>query len=853
MGVGDRAWRDASDVGAITDSTASKLYPCSYTQKRIWYSQQIDPDSGHWNVGMRWLLRGALRAATVERAWQILAERHEALRTGIEDFDGTPYQRVWDHFSPKVGIIDLSRLPPEQRAAAADDIAANDAKKPIALTSSPPFRIQLIRFDADTSILLTNFHNAIVDGWSVGVLIREFGEIASQLQSGQSVELPEVAMQHVDYTLWQEDMIESGSFDADRIYWKELLANWKRFEIEPDRPRPAVLTHEGEIRTVLLPRPLSDALTSFARSHGASMFHVGVSALSAALSNASGNSDVFIGTQTACRDEPELAGLVGPLINTAALRFDAAGDPTLIELLMRCRQRCTEAMSHQHLPFNFIVEAQNPSRDPSRNLMYSIIFTAQTAHIDTGQMGDLEFGGLTIAAMPSFSAGAQTDLGFFMVGREEGWRLSCAGNTDLFEIATIDRLLESWAQAVEALVVDGGTMRLSALATHPAGRYPATGLSAAPRSEPDAAPADGGASDVEARIAEVWKEVLGIDSVRGETDFFDAGGTSLSAMRMLSRVNKAFGKGFALTTLLRNPVLSEFARAIGEVILPATVAEKSRVEAAVAPAQRARTPQKIIALNNGLAYRFIQRHLADEYQILDVPIGTEDDIAFAASHGFTELVERVVERIIEAQPDGPFVIMSYCAMGVVAYEAARQLVARGRTVKLLVAVNATAPYYNEKLGFRARWIRRFAQIREAAHYFQVLLAMRRRGEITTEMFLGHYTTIRKLGIPQLLAKLKLIEPAPMPTDFEGLLEFPVIVRGLFAAAPRRTERIDCDVAVFCSKDMVQGPAFPAALGWREWVTGQARVCNVNGMHGEMLTEKVAIEIADDLVDVLDSK
>ncbi len=853
MSVGDRSWRDASDVGAVADSTASKLYPCSYTQKRIWYSQQIDPDSAHWNVGMRWQLRGALRDATVERAWQILAERHEALRTGIEDFDGTPFQRVWDHFSPKVGIIDVSRLPAEQRAWAADEIASNDARKPIALTPSPPFRIQLIRIDADTSILLTNFHNVIVDGWSVGVLIREFGQIASRLQSGEPVELADASMQHVDYTLWQQDMLESGSFDSDKAFWKDLLAKWKRFEIEPDKPRPAVLTHEGEIRTVLLPRQLSDALTSFGRSHGASMFHIGVTALSAALSNASGNRDVFIGTQTACRDEPELAGLVGPLINTAALRFDATGDPALVDLLKRCRQRCTEAMSHQHLPFNFVVEAQNPSRDPSRNLIYSIIFTAQTAHIDTGQMGDLEFQGLTIAAMPSFSAGAQTDLGFFMVGREEGWRLSCAGNTDLFEIATIDRLLESWAQAVEALVVHGGEMRLSALATHPAGRYPAVGISTAPRNQPLEPLAGGATDDVEARIVDVWKDVLGIDEVGSDTDFFDAGGTSLSAMRMLSRVNKTFGKGFALTTLLRNPVLRDFSRAIAEVISPTAAAEKLLAETAAVPADRARAPQKIIALNNGLAYRFIQRHLADEYSIVDVPIGTEDDIAFAATNDFAALAERVVERIMKAQPDGPLVIMSYCAMGIVAYEAARLLVARGRTVELLVILNATAPYYIENLGLKARCIRRMAQVREAVHYFRVLLAMRRRGEITTEMLLRNYTTIRSMGIADLLVKLKLIEPSPMPSDFENLLEFPVVVKKMFAAAPRRVERIDCDVAVFRSKDMVQGPAFPPALGWQDWVSGEVRVCNVDGVHSEMLTENGATQIARDLVDALDRK
>jgi hypothetical protein len=142
-------------------------------------------------------------------------------------------------------------------------------------------------------------------------------------------------------------------------------------------------------------------------------------------------------------------------------------------------------------------------------------------------------------------------------------------------------------------------------------------------------------------------------------------------------------------------------------------------------------------------------------------------------------------------------------------------------------------------------------VREAVHYFQVLLAMRRRGEITTEMFLRHYSILQKMGIPSLLVKLKLIEQAPLPSDFERLLEFPLLVRNLFASAPRRTGKIDCDVAVFCSKDMLKGPSFPPALGWQDCVAGDVRVCDVDALHSEMLTEAVATRIVHALADVLD--
>lgn len=851
-GSGDRSARDAGGrAGATLDAINSALFPCSYTQKRIWYAQQVDPEGSHWNVAMRWRLEGRLRDATVEQAFQLLVDRHEALRTTIEEIDGVPHQRVWQHFPFKLGTIDMSRLPSEQRLAAVDQIARNDARKLLPLDERPPLRLQLIRLDDETAILLTNFHNIIVDGWSVGVLMREFGEIASRLESGRDPDLPEPSMQHVDYTLWQEDMIASGSFEDDKKYWAARLTDWKRFEVPSDKPRPHVQTHEGDIRTLVLPPHLSSTLESFAREHGCSMFHIGAAMLSAVLSKAAGNSDVILGTQTACRDEPELETMVGPLINTAVLRFDVSGDPLLLNLLKHCRARATEAMAHQHLPFNFVVEALKPNRDPSRSLIYSATFTAQAAHIDSGQRGDLRFAGLTIAALPSFSAGAPTDLFFFMVGREEGWRLSCAGNTDLFEIGTIDGLLEQWAQALEVLVKHGGAARLSQLREKATGRYAATSIGGAAQAEKaeDLAPA--AIASVEQRVAGIWKDVLETDAITGDTDFFDAGGTSLLALRMLSRLNKAFNKSFALTALLRHPVLREFAKEVDAALTSRPT--MNTTAPAVSPQTSAKArPRKVLALNNGSAYRMVERALGSSYSIVDVEVGTEADLEFARTHSFPEVVARVVDRIIATDPTGPYVIMAYCALGPVAYEAVRQLSASGRQVDLLVMLNAVAPHYNADLSAKARRLRRIVQAREAVENFRLLLGMRRRGEITTGVLIENYSVLRRLKVADLLRRLGVIDATPAPKDLGTLLEYPSVLKRLLNDGPRLSGKAQCDVAVFRSSDWPRGPAFPSALGWSNWVSGQVRVYDVEGKHIELLRDPAASAIGKQLTMLLDS-
>jgi putative methyltransferase (TIGR04325 family) len=810
---------------------ASAIYPCSYTQRRIHYAQQLDPGSSHWNVAMRWMLTGRIKPEAVQRAWELLAERHEALRTAIDESEGEPRQRVFAAAPIKVSVIDLTALAADARAAKAEDIAREDALSPIPLNAdAPPLRLHLLLMGSDKAYLLTNFHNIIVDGWSVGVLIREFGEILSALTAGRGPLLSPPSLQHVDYTLWQADMVASGGFAEDRAFWKEKLADCPRFEIPADKLRAPVLTHNGEIRTLLLPPALSEKINAFAGKSGFSVFNASSAALCATLAGAAGHYDVVMGTQAACRDEPELETMVGPLINTTVLRFDATGDPTLAELLGRARKTCVDALSHQQTPFNFVVEDLRPNRDPSRNLVYSITFTAQAAHIDSGRMTDLAFDGLVIAAMPSFPAGAPTELGFFMVGREEGWRVSCAANTDLFELATVDCLLKRWAQALEALIERGETTRLSELAALPEPAYAPTGIAAAetPKAAAHATPEADSRADLSPwaeEITSIWAEALGAP-VDPETDFFDAGGTSLTALRMVARVNRATGQRLALTTLLKNPKLGEFLK--GGAARTAPVADGKT---------------RIMALNNGYAYLLIERGMTDTHAIVDIPVGDADDLEFARTGSLHDIVARVTARVIEASPAGPYILMAYCRTGVVALEVARQLAAQGRAVQAIVMLNAVAPNYRSDMSWKARAVRRAAQIREAAEHFGTLIAMRRRREITWGAFLKHYGFARKLRIAEALQRFGLIGETPPHNDYVSALEYFDHFDRARAEAATGGEPVRADIIMCRTRDMLRGSVFPPLYGWPRCVSGRVQVIDVDGKHTEMLRDPAASDIA----------
>ncbi|MCI4664764.1 MAG: condensation domain-containing protein [Neomegalonema sp.] len=588
-----------STEATITPAAASassidpnELFPCTTFQRRCWEVQNQQPSGIHNVVGMRWRLLGEIDAATVEAALNALIIRHEILRTAIIEVDGAPMQHVLPEAPLTLAYQDLSTLPEEARFQEANAIGKREAHTPFDLERPPLLRSVLVKLDDRNHILHLTFHSAAVDGWSMGLLIREFGMIAGALQAGVQPDLPPVALQFADYALWQQDALRSAGFNEDRDYWRTKLAGVPRFEVTPDKPRPAMMAGAGEIRTLLLPADLNEKLVGFSRRTGQTLFQLASATLSATLREQTGQTDVVISAPSVSRDEVELESMVGSELNTLMLRIDASGDPSFDQLAERCGDVIAEAMDHAKLPFEEVVDLVGAPQDHSRTPLYSVQLVQQSAYIDTGKTGNMHFGRFEIISIPSYSSGAQTDLLFFMVGREEGWRISCEANVDLFEMATVDRMLRRWAQMIEAMIESDGAARIAAVPHRDIDRFKpgsvpdlsaATLAPAQPIATPKAAPsstapaaAAATSAEVDAKVIEIWRELLEKPEIHAGSDFFDNGGHSLTAMRMISRVNKAFSIKLKVAALFKAPTVTQFSAMI--------LAERPDLATAAAPA-----------------------------------------------------------------------------------------------------------------------------------------------------------------------------------------------------------------------------------------------------------------------------
>jgi amino acid adenylation domain-containing protein len=433
----------------MPENAATTIVPCSQAQQRFWFEERLHPGNPGLNVAVRWRIDGDLSDAHLSEAWRRIVARHQTLRTSLTTVDEEIVQVVASEAAFSVTVADLRMLPEAKATAEADRLASESAHTPFDLAVAPLIRVTRARLTDDSSILLVTAHHTVCDGWSIGILAREMGEICAALQVGREPELPALPLTYGDYAAWEREWLAGAVLEDETAFSKRLLDGYKQFELLTDHPRPAIQSSNGAIASVLLDRHLTNGLTALARDNGCTLFMLAYASLLVLLHRYSGETDIALGTQVVGRDEPELEHIVGCFINTIALRADVGGNPTFAQLLERVRDIVLETFEIRHFPLERLIEVANPKRDLSRNSLFSINFIFQRSFIKNDN-----YGRFALTDLPSRSAGALYDLNFFMVERPEGWRISCEYNTDLFEERTVTALLGRFETLFRSIVAD---------------------------------------------------------------------------------------------------------------------------------------------------------------------------------------------------------------------------------------------------------------------------------------------------------------------------------------------------------------------------------------------------------------
>ncbi|MCK9776010.1 amino acid adenylation domain-containing protein [Pseudomonas syringae] len=429
---------------AVTRHAAARI-PLSYAQQRMLFLWQMEPGNAAYNVPLAVRLKGALDRQALSAALERLVQRHETLRTRFVSEDGVFYQEILEQATVALEFASVAPADIEQQVRA-------ELQKPFDLLSGTLLRVKLFQLSESEHVLTVCMHHVVSDGWSGEVLIREFVQLYQAQVSGQPISLPELAIQYADYAIWQRAWLEAGEGERQLDYWKQQLGSEHPLLSLPlDHPRPLQPSHRGAMVRVDLPQQLSTQLKSLARNNGQTLFMVTLAALSVVLSRFSGQSDIRIGAPNAGRTRSELEGLIGFFINTQVLRVQVDERQSFAELLDQVKQVVTGAQSHQELPFEHLVDALAPERNPGHNPLFQFKINQHVLAADgSGQ----RVSGLTVDEFPMGSSDARFDLAFDFTDTPEGIRGYFTYATDLFEAQSIERIAEALRSVLQALVSD---------------------------------------------------------------------------------------------------------------------------------------------------------------------------------------------------------------------------------------------------------------------------------------------------------------------------------------------------------------------------------------------------------------
>jgi amino acid adenylation domain-containing protein len=423
----------------------------SFAQERLWFLDQMQPGQPCYNVPAAMHLTGPLDTAALGCGLTEIVRRHEALRTTFAVAGGRPVQVVGPPRPVPLPVADLSLLPEPDRVAEARRLAVEEARRPFDLASGPLLRANLWRLGEQEHLLLVTLHHVVTDGWSLGVLIREFGALYTAFRAGRASPLPALPVQYADFAVWQREWLQGDELARRLDYWTERLRGMPPLDLPTDRSRPPTQTYRGAAITFELSRPLTEALLALARAEGATAYAVLLAAFQALLGRYSGQSDFGVGTPAAGRTRAETEALIGFFVNTLVARADLSGNPTLRELIARTRLTALGALDHQDLPFERLVAELQPGRELSRHPLVQVMFTFLNAHRET-----LRLPGLQATRLDVPTGATHFDLSLTLRESDRGLVGGLEYSTDLFDGATARGLVDHYRRLLEAVAADPG-------------------------------------------------------------------------------------------------------------------------------------------------------------------------------------------------------------------------------------------------------------------------------------------------------------------------------------------------------------------------------------------------------------
>lgn len=537
--------------------------PASFSQQRLWFLQQLEPETTAYNEVKAVRISLQLDSDLLRRALLEVMRRHEILRTNFV----LAHEQVQQVIAPYEEALhrlilcefDLQGASEEEQLAATNSINAF-VQQPFHLAHDMLWRSMLVRLNPEDSILVIVIHHVLCDGWGLDILEREIKTLYEAFRLGKPSPLPELPIQYADFAYWQHHYLKEKLLEQQLPYWRQVLA---------DPPAQQLLMADDDLTQIeqgstgarlafSVPSATTQQLRMLSAQEGTTLFMTLLAAFQILLYHYSDQTDILIGSPIANRTRPEFEPLIGCFINTLILRTDLAGNPTVHELLQRVRATALGAYAHQDVPFEKLVEELGPRRDLQSNPFFQVLFTFQNYQQRSVSSGP-SAGDMTDWHVDATSA--RFDLDLMMWESEDALKGVFSYHRGRFALATIEQMQQHFLSVLEEIATHP-TRHLQDMPTPLEGKR----LLARPPSQPETHDTlslrEEPGTPLEEILTLLWAEILEREQIAVSTNFFEAGGYSLQATRLLARIQDALGIEIPLRLIFDAPTVAGFAEAL---------------------------------------------------------------------------------------------------------------------------------------------------------------------------------------------------------------------------------------------------------------------------------------------------
>jgi hypothetical protein len=392
--------RDSNSTASASDILREEpngSCPLSFAQERIWFWDQVEPQSPLYNLPLALRMQGELDLDALRKSLDLIVARHDALRTTFVSNHGRPSQVIHPARAVELPVTNISLLADDAHEGEVQRLANAEARRPFDLSRDLMLRAALFQLAPREHVLVLTMHHIASDGWSFGILLRELSEAYGAYSSGRSPSLPELPIQYPDFALGERERLQGEVLERLLSFWKERLAGNPEFaHLTTDRPRPPRQTFCGAQETLVLPAALLSSLTRLSDRGGATLFMTLLAVFQMLLHRYSGHDEILVGFPIATRNRAEVADLIGFFTNTLVFRGDLSANPTFLELLSRIREATLNDYLHQDLPFEKLVELTQPERSASQTPLFQTMFVFQNAPMPPLKWPGLTLGGFEV-------------------------------------------------------------------------------------------------------------------------------------------------------------------------------------------------------------------------------------------------------------------------------------------------------------------------------------------------------------------------------------------------------------------------------------------------------------------------